>query len=514
MTFVNPKNFICNAARRSPDRTAVIFAGEAVSYAVLDDWIGTLVRRLKAAGVGAGDTVALSLPNSLEFIVAFYAVMRAGAVVFPVSPKLTGKELESLLTDAQVDCVIHPKDDPRPMEVFQSADVRIVLQLGFSEGNLLMEPTIFRVRLTSADKPVRDRMRYQFVARQYSSGSTGTPKHMLKTSLNFFHDAWHLSAAFGLTDKDVFLGAAPFYHNYGLLSLLAASYLGATLVVVEQFLPHAVLEHIREDQVTVYLATPAMLEILADCYLNPVPSLSSLRCCASSTAPLTKAVFERFHRRFGLPVFQVYGSTETATNTVQKITDYTDATLVGTPMPGIEVQIFDEHFRRLPRGRVGWVGIKARSACNGYLNNAAASAQTFRGGYVFPGDLGQLDADGALHVLGRDNVINVGGMKVDALEVERVLDSHPAVAESLVYGLADGNDERLCAAVVPRGGGLTVAKLLEHCRARLVDYKLPKIIHIVDTLPRDEHGKIVRRAIEEHVRRLRGSVAEKPLKYS
>ncbi|MFA5193104.1 MAG: AMP-binding protein [Verrucomicrobiia bacterium] len=514
MTFVNPKDFIGNAARRSPDKTAVVFAGEAVSYAVLNDWIGALARWLKVAGVGAGDTVALSLPNSLEFIVAFYAVMRAGAVVFPVSPKLTRKELVGLLTDAHADCVIHPKDDPRPLEVFQSADVSIALQLGFSGGDLLLESAALRVRPQAADKPVRGRTRYQPVVRQYSSGSTGTPKHMLKTSRNLFHDAWHFAAAFGLTEKDVFLGAAPFCHNYGLLSLLAASYLGATLVVVKQFLPHAVLEHIHKDQVTVYLATPAMLEILADCYLDPVPSLPSLRCCVSSTAPLTKAVFERFHCRFGLPVFQVYGSTETATNTVQKITDYTDETLVGTPMPGIEVQIFDEHFRRLPRGGVGRIGIKSSSACGGYLHNAAASAQTFRAGYVFPGDLGQLDADGALHVLGRDNVINVGGMKVDALEVERVLNSHPAVAESLVYGATDGNDQRLSAAVVLRSGGLTVAELLDHCRARLSEHKLPKITHIVDTLPRDEHGKIVRKAIKAHVRRSRGADPEKPLKSS
>ncbi|MFA6564054.1 MAG: AMP-binding protein [Verrucomicrobiia bacterium] len=514
MTFVHPRDFIRNATRRSPGKTAVISAGEPVSYAALNDLIGALARRLKAAGVGAGDTVALSFPNSLEFVVAFYAAMQVGAVVFPVSPKLTGKELAGLLVDAQADCVIHPKGAPQPLAAFQSAGVRIALQLGFSGSDLLLEPAVLRVRPLAADKPARVRTRYQTVVRQYSSGSTGTPKHMLKTSRNLFHDAWHFAASLGLTEKEVFLGAAPFYHNYGLLSLLTAGYLGATLVVVKQFLPHAVLEHIRKDHVTAWLATPAMLEILADCYLDQTPSLPSLRCCVSSTAPLTKAVFERFHRRFGLPVFQVYGSTESATNTVQKITDYTDETLVGTPMPGIEVQIFDEHFRRLPRGRVGRVGVKAPSACDGYLHNAAASAQTFRAGYVFPGDLGHLDAQGALHVVGRDNVINVGGMKVDALEVERVLNSHPAVAESLVYGSADGNGQKLSAAVVARSGGLTVAELLDHCWARLSDYKLPKVIHIVDTLPRDEHGKIVRKAIEEHVRRPRGSTPEKSLKNS
>lgn len=500
MICASPKDFIPRAARRHPDKTAVISDGRTVSYAALHGMIGRLGRALKTAGVGNGDTVALVLPNSLEFVVAFYATLQAGAIVFPLSPKLAACELAGLLADAAADCVLGPGDLSQILAPLKAAGVRVALRLDFNESELRTEPLPINNGPKAAQAPARRTTRGRVAARQYSSGSTGAPKHMLKTTRNLSHDAWRFAAALGLTEEEIFFGVAPFCHAYGLLSLLASGSLGATLVVVKQFLPHGVLDHIARDRATVCLATPAMLEILADCYLETTPSLESLRYCVSSTAPLSKAVHQRFQRRFAVPVFQQYGSTETGSSAIYRVTDCADESFMGMPMPGVSVQVFDEEFKPMGSGQVGRVGIKSPAACDRYLNNAEATAKTFRAGYVFPGDLGYLDAAGALHIVGRDNVINVGGLKVDAIEVEKVLRSHPAVSESLVCGLPDGHTQTLHAIVVSPGGDLTDAELWDYCRARLSDYKVPKVIHRVEKLPRDDNGKILRKKIEDCIR--------------
>lgn len=500
MKYVNPKCHIRDAARKNPDKAAVISASGAVSYRALNGLLGVLARNLEEAGVGDGDTVAIAFPNSLEFVVAFYALLQANAIVFPVSPKLAGAELAQVLATAKVRHLMLPRDGQQRAAPAKNAGVETLMHLQAAVDSISVERTVLNNPRKHPARPRSRRAKFPFMVRQYSSGSTGEPKHLLKTTRNMWHDAWHFSAGLGLTGDDVFLGIAPFYHAYGILNVTASLYLGASLVVVENFLPHKVLERIAKDRPTVCLATPSMLELLADCYLEKVPVLDSLRCCVTATAPLRKAVYDKFHRRFGVPVFQHYGSSETGAISIYRVTDCSDETLVGMPMPGVSVQVFDENSRRLGKGRVGRVGIKSPSACDRYLNNPEASAKTFRAGYVFPGDRGYLEDSGAVHIVGRDNVINVGGLKVDALEVERVLNSHPQVAESLVYAATDGKPPLLRAAVVPREGGLTAAGMLAHCRAHLSDYKVPKAIHLVDKLPRNEHGKIVRKAIEEHVR--------------
>jgi long-chain acyl-CoA synthetase len=314
---------------------------------------------------------------------------------------------------------------------------------------------------------------------------------ILRTATNFSADAAQFASTLGIGPDDRFLGVAPFHHAYGGLSFLAAFPVGASVTVLPRFLPGPVIETVQLHRPTVFLATPPMITLLAMCALGAgeESALRTLRYCICSGGPLEKRARDAFVERFGVPVHTQYGSTETLAATIDLDDGYEEGR-VGRPFAGVTVSIFDEQGQMLPAGISGRVGIRSAAACGGYANDPEATGERFRAGFVFPGDRGVIDTSGVLRLLGRSDVINVGGMKVDPVEVANVIRAALSVSAVEVFGWEKSGVPGVFAVVEANPRKVTPTMVVRACRAGLASYKVPARVVVLERLPRNENGKI------------------------
>jgi long-chain acyl-CoA synthetase len=405
-----------------------------------------------------------------------------------VSPTATDSEAKALVEAAGAQFVAAPVEDM----LAEAINVPIEMTRVADEGGQL-----WRVA-----RPARllDTVPWTpngVLVRQYSSGSTGGPKHMFKTEANVAIDLQSFRDAVGIGADDVFLGALPFHATGGARTVNAALSVGGAISVLPRFLPGAALEAARRDGVSVFMASPAMIEALASCRLEPGDdqAFRRLRLCMVGGALVQRAQNDAFVARFGVPVRTWYGSTETYCVAIDFEDDFEEGR-VGRPLPHVEVAAFDTVGNRLPDGEIGEVGIRGPTACAGYIDDPEASARAFRNGWVFPGDRGRLDARGRLYVLGRGDVINIGGYKVDPLEVERAIRESLPVGEVVVVPGTRAGLPAVRAVVEADPARVTPAMVVAACRARLSPYKVPAEIEVRARLPRDGSGKVVKSSLD------------------
>jgi long-chain acyl-CoA synthetase len=334
---------------------------------------------------------------------------------------------------------------------------------------------------------------------QYTSGSTGAPKRIIRTNRMLGDELVRLSRAFRLGEDDRFLGAAPFSHVNGLVrTMMTSMHVGGTLFPVPAFSRRPVLDLMTRERITYFGAVPYMFAILARSPIRGEVDLSSLRIAFSASAPLLSDDNRLFAQKYGPYVRQLYGSTETGTISVN-LQDPADERLesVGLPLDGIRIEIRDENGKRLGPGEEGEVAIASPHAITAYDGNPEATAASFRGGFYLSGDLGVQDAEGYLTLTGRKKfLINRGGFKVNPNEVEKAILSHPQVAEAVVLGAPSSFGDDLVRCVIVRAGPCTEDEILEHCRTRIADYKVPSLIEFREELPKSPTGKILRSELE------------------
>jgi long-chain acyl-CoA synthetase len=303
----------------------------------------------------------------------------------------------------------------------------------------------------------------------------------------------------GVSDEDVILCVVPLSHAHGLGNgLLASLRSGAALVLMESFDRRRVMRTLEAEGVTIFPGVPFMFKILAETSLPNVPDLSVLRLCFSAGAPLTRQTFTAFRDRFGIPVRQLYGSSETGAVSIN-LDDDIDRLWgsVGPPLVGMDIQIFDDAGQPLGPDQEGAVGIQSPSMFGGYATPGGLRRDAIRGGYFFPGDRGRRDAQGRITLTGRETLfINVGGNKVDPAEVESVLASHPAVREAVVLGTRGASGDEVVKAVVVLEQPAEEAELIAHCRERVAGFKVPRVVELRDELPRNPLGKLLRKYLE------------------
>jgi long-chain acyl-CoA synthetase len=267
---------------------------------------------------------------------------------------------------------------------------------------------------------------------------------------------------------------------------------GASLVPRTTFVPRRLLADMAQRETTVFLGVPSIYRTLVDIPVADKPDLSHLRFLLSCTAPLPPALIESFHDKFGVPICQHYGSSETgaATTHVPSLVRM-NPTSVGRAMSGVRLSILDDAGRHVPPGQEGEVVIDGDAVADGYVMGEPADESPFRRDGYWSGDLGYLDDAGLLHLTGRKSqIINVGGLKVSPNEVVQVLEDFPQVAEAVVVGVKGaGGGDLVCAVVVLREPTDT-AEILVHCRDHLAEYKVPRRIEVRDRLPRSDTGKV------------------------
>jgi long-chain acyl-CoA synthetase len=435
-----------------------------------------------------GERVALLLANGPEFVETYLGIAAVGAVIVPLNVQYQENELFYFMESCGVSVLVTVDEHAALCRRVLSAMVpspRLVLS-----AELGAKPTSVSVELPgevtlSPDAPLM----YQF-----SSGSTGRPKKIARTHRNVMIELDNLVNTFAFTPADRFLGAAPFSHVNGLMrTLLACIRAGGSLYPVPKFERRAVADLIEREAITVFIAVPFMFIMLSrGTSAGKAKDFSSIRWCVSASAPMPKHQNVLFHERFGFHVRQLYGSTETGSISVNLEEDVGNTLeSVGTPLPGIEMAIFLEDGQLAPSGEMGEIAVKSASAIRGYEDLDDVNREVFREGYFFTGDMGRMDGSGHVYLMGRKKLfINKGGYKISPFELQTLLEEHPKVEEAVVIGVpTQYGDENVKAFIVP-SEPCDAVEIIEYCRGRIADFKIPSQIEFRVVLPKSPAGKV------------------------
>ncbi|WP_320670026.1 long-chain-fatty-acid--CoA ligase [Patulibacter defluvii] len=490
---------LTRSAIAHPDRVAVRLDDRTLTYAELDDAAGRMATLLRERGIAPGDAVAVMLPNLPEFVIAYWGILRAGAVVIPMNPLLRAREIGYFLADSGARGFVHPAGSEAPDP---AADVR--LTASWTVGGDPAGPDELSLALAAAT-PLRE-----VVARAaddpavvlYTSGTTGTPKGAVLTQSNLAWNA-HIIATELLTEscEDVVFGALPLFHSFGqVVGMGAAIQSGAALTLLPRFTPERALKVMERDGVTVLPAVPTMFNALLNAPDARPERLASLRVCMSGGAPIPVEVLSGFQQRFGCTVLEGYGLSETSPGASFNHPDRPSKPgSIGTPITGVQMRIVDPAGTPLATGEVGEIQIRGHNVTSGYLGRPEATAEAIdEFGWFSTGDLGHVDEDGYFFIVDRKkDLIIRGGYNVYPREVEEVLYEHPSVLEAAVVGIPhDELGEEVAAVVAVKPGATFDADALrEHVKQRIAAYKYPRVVVETDALPKGPTGKILKREI-------------------
>jgi long-chain acyl-CoA synthetase len=441
---------------------------------------------LAARGIGRGDVVGAVLSNRTELVVTMYATWLLGAALTPVNPALTTDEVTYQLTDAGARLAV-VEDASRALVTTVAAlhadDVPLVAALS-------RPPETGNVRAGDLALLI------------YTSGTTGRPKGVCldHANLSAMTDALHRHVGFGSDDRALLV--LPLFHvNAIMLSVVAPLAAGGSATMVARFDAKNFWSTLERERPTYFSAVPAIYALLAALPPDIDPDVSSLRLAICGAAPMPPAVIEEFELRYGIPIVEGYGLSEsTVALTVNPPDGVRKRGTVGQPLPGVELAILDDEGRPLPPGADGEVVARGATIMRGYLNKPAETAAALANGWLHTGDVGHVDEDGYLVLVDRKkDLIIRGGENISPSEVEAVIAAHPAVLETAVVGRPDAVlGEVPVAFVVARDGQVVdEAELLERLRTVLAKFKVPQEIRIVHELPRNAVGKIVKAPLRE-----------------
>lgn len=464
-----------------------------ITYDSLRQQVMTMADALAAAGIRHGNRVAIVQPNGLPAIVCFLAAAMTGTAA-PLNPTYPYEEFFFYLGDTSAHLLLCPH---LGAEQARSAAV----DRGIRVLSVVMDPqgTVHIVQ-QRAGTPVVPPASNDVALILHTSGSTGRPKRVPLQHANLAASACNIANTYSLSPNDVSLCIMPLFHIHGLVaSTLAPLFSGGTVVVPTKFNPLNFWRTVQEHRVTWYSAVPTMHQLLLTRAHGHKHHAGTLRFIRSASAPLAPEIIHKMEDIFSVPFVEAYGMTEASHQMSSNPLPpkHRKPGSVG-PATGIQISIMDAQGNHLPTGYRGEVVIKGPSVFDGYENNPEANAASFVDRWFRTGDQGLLDEDKYLHLTGRiKDLIIRGGDNVAPREVDEVLLAHPAVAEAVTFGMPHPvlGEEVAAAVVLHEAGGAHESALLKHCRERLAEYKCPKKVFIVHSIPLTATGKIRRQEV-------------------
>ncbi len=490
---------------RDPDRPALTCEGVTWTYSELRDRVDRMSGVLAAGGIRAGDRVGHLGFDDPQFFVIMFAAARLGAILVPFNFRLSAVELAFCIEDSGTHTLIV---GPEHIEAIDSVRdqlscKRFIHRSASAPG---WESAIELMDAVGPEQvPAAVRSSADDVALiMYTSGTTGKPKGAMMTHGNFWTDNLNEIITFGLTADDVTLSFAPLYHVGGLLcTTLATLMLGGHLILQRAFDPGNAIRAIQESRVTVTFGVPAMLLFISQHPDFESADLSSLRVVAVGGAPLPEPLLRLYLDR-GIPAVSGYGLTETAAMATAMPADRVIEKLGSSGSAPLltEIKLIDSELRTLAvAGESGEICVRGGNVTKGYWNRPDETREAFTSdGWFRTGDIGYMDSDGFLYVQDRlKDMVITGGENVYPAEVESVLYDHPDIAEVAVIGAPDERwGERVVAVVATKAGrSITLESLRSFAEGRLARYKLPSELRLVDALPRNPTGKVLKQELRK-----------------
>ncbi|MGW4348100.1 long-chain-fatty-acid--CoA ligase [Streptomyces sp. NPDC004690] len=490
--MANLAEFLVETAGRQPERPALRLGEHVITYAELDERSARAAALLRSDGIRPGDRVALMLPNVPEFVVLYYAALRAGAVVVPMNPLLKTREVEFHLADSGA---------VRLFEWHQAPGEGAQGAAAAGVPHTAVEPAAFAALLAGHEPlpAVADPDGEDMAVLLYTSGTTGRPKGAVLTHAGLRHNTEVNSIRIQrMTPEDVVVGCLPLFHIFGqVCTMSAAVRSGACLVLIPRFDPQTVLDAVARERATVFEGVPTMYAALLQ---HPSDAdVSTLRMCISGGASLPVEILHGFEERFGCPVLEGFGMSETSPVVTFNHPDRPrKAGSIGTPIQDVEVRLLDADGKDVAAGEIGELAVRGPNVMKGYWNRPEETAAALPDGWLRSGDLARADEDGYLYIVDRKkDMIIRGGYNVYPREIEEVLHEHPAVGMAAVLGVPHASlGEDVAAAVVLRPGArATPDELRQYVKDRVAAYKYPRHVWLVDRLPMGPSGKILKREI-------------------
>jgi len=481
---------------RHPDRVALRCGDLRFTFSEFDSAAARVATLLDKAGIEPGDRVGVMLPNTPAFAIAFYGIMYRGAVAVPMNPLLKAREVSFYLSNSGAKALFAT---PAFADEATAGAGEVGAQCWVVDDAGLM--TLI-AEVPGQDSPVQ-RDDDDVAVILHTSGTTGKPKGAMLTHGNLGRNAEvSVRTLVEIGPDDVVMGCLPLFHVFGLTCGLNGAVLaGATLTLIPRFEPRKALEVIQRDGVTVFEGVPTMYSaLLSVADQDAAEAAHSLRTCVSGGAALPVQVLTDFENAFGCTVLEGYGLSESSPAAAFNHPHRPrKAGSIGTPIEGVEMRVVDLDGVGVPQGKTGEIQIRGHNVMKGYWNLPDATTATITSeGWLNTGDVGRIDEDGYFYIVDRTkDLIIRGGYNVYPREIEEVFYEHPAVAEAAVIGIPhDSLGEEVGAAVaLKKGASVTADELRDYVKARVAAYKYPRLVWLVDALPKGPTGKLLKREI-------------------
>ena len=489
------------AVSRTPEKTFLVFGNREVTYASFLEGVHRVASGLLSLGVKKGDKVAILLPNRLEFPSAWLAANSMGAVMVPVNARFVEDEIKYVLEHSEASVLITSDDHMETVERIKRDLPGLELIISIGDADTRESIPFWALLDSPAESPVVNVRPDDDAVILYTSGTTGRPKGCLATHEYFLNLGDTQGQLFQLTSEDRVFTAQPFYYMDPQWNTIMVMLYNATLVVAERFSTSQFWDQVRDNKITCFYCIGSMTSFLYNMPPSELDRQHNLRMVQTSGIP--PRIHRAWEERFGVPVHEIYASTETTADiaVTHDMDRKAGTACIGHPLPYREVRIVDDDDVDVPPGEVGEIIVKrGRGMMKEYYKDAEATERAFRGGWFHAGDLGYQDEDGDYHFVGRKkDIIRRGGENISAASVEQVLIDHPKILEAGVIPVPDPirGEEVKAYVVLNPGEELTAQEIIGYCEQNMAAFKVPRYLEFRDSLPKTPSERVQKRMLRE-----------------
>jgi len=509
-----PKNLgelLKSSAQRYPHRAAIVFGQKKISYRILDELTDSLATGLMELGIRRQDKVALLLDNCPEFVLGYFSILKAAAVVVPINYMFKIEEAKFILQDSQAICLITSRiyaDMAEELRLRVDCLKHIVTTTRIKDNI----PDFGRIRkinprssLYGVSSDPND-----LAVILYTSGTTGFPKGAMLSHYNLISNALDSSNAIKANYKDTVICILPLFHSFAATVCMNLPLLiGAKMVVMKSVRPFKrVIRAIRKNRVTIFVGIPSIYNILKDIKLPKIFNsplikfFNPVKICISGAAALSVETFKAFEKKFRIPLLEGYGLTEASpVVTLNPLKGKRKAGSIGIALSkNIELKLVDDKDNVLSQEKIGELLVKGPNVMQGYYKQEQANRQTLKDAWLYTGDMAKFDREGYVYIVGRKKeMVNVRGLNVYPREIEEVLYQNQKIKEAAVIGIADAHKGEVPKAfvVLKENESATEHEIIQELRERLAAYKIPKYVEFRTSLPKNTTGKILKRLLRD-----------------
>lgn len=513
-----PKNLgelLSLSAKRHPRRTAIVFGQKKISYKLLDETTDHIAAGLIDSGIKKQEKVAIFLDNCPEFVISYYAVLKAGAVAVPINYMFKIEEAKFILQDCEAVAMITSRtyaEMAGELRLRLDCLKNIITTAKIPQPAALDFNTIKKTRTEALKRVIIDP--HDLATILYTSGTTGHPKGAMLTHYNLISNAMDSAAAIKATYRDTLICILPLFHSFAAtVCMNLPLFIGAKIVIMKSIKPfRRIIRSIRKNRVSVFVGIPSVYNILKDLKLPRIMNtplikiFNPLKLCISGAAALPPETFKEFQKRFRIPLLEGYGLTEASpVVTLNPLNKKRKAGSIGLAISAnVQLKIVDDKENALAPDKIGELLVKGPNVMLGYHKQDEATCQTIKEGWLFTGDMAKSDREGYIYIVGRKKeMVNVRGLNVYPREIEEVLYQNPKVKETAVIGITDAHKGEVPKGfvVLKEGEAADEHELIQYLRQRLAPYKIPKQIEFRDSLPKNTTGKILKRLLQEEERK-------------